>query len=320
MKKAVFWLVALSFALPLTSFADDELSTSGEVESSSSATVTQNSKKERLKISTTDSSSTETSSSPVLNAYSDLIQTTLVVFQGETITPEMLVQDGAYHGATFRDLTLLEEASTEKIGTYLVKVSFMLYPLEESQEEKQEVTLNMEYTVIKPTSTYDIQFIFYDSDNKQVKGRVLSTDGSSISNVTIYGENTANNEVTPKSVKEFYPFAKSNNFALTDNDGYFTLPYQDHFNFMAFSPQAGNYSPVYTLTDQAFASASGTTDSSILAKNTESSSATAKKEEKKKASFPNTGEKRTVYLSIGGIAIILFAILFLFIKSKKNNQ
>lgn len=320
MKKAVFWLVALSFALPLTSFADDELSTSPEVESSSSATVTQNSKKERLKISTSDSSSTETSSSPALNAYSDLIQTTLVVFQGETITPEMLVQDGAYHGSTFRGLTLLEEASTEKIGTYLVKVSFMLYPLEESQEEKQEITLNMEYTVVKPTTTYDIQFIFYDLDNNQVKGRVLSMDGSSISNIPIYGENTANNEVMPKSLKEFYPFAKSNNSALTDSDGYFILPYQDNFSFMAFSQQAGNYSPVYTLTDHAFAGASGTSDSSMLAKNTEPYSATAKKEKKKNTLFPNTGEKKTVYLSIGGIAIILFAILFLFIKSKKNNQ
>lgn len=318
MKKAVFWLVALSFALPITSFADDELSTSGEVESSSSATVTQDSKKESLKA--VDRSTTETSNSAALNAYSDLIQTTLVVFQGETITPEMLVQDGAYHGATFRDLTLLEEASTEKIGTYLVKVSFMLYPLEESQEEKQEITLNMEYTVVKPTTTYDIQFIFYDSDNNQVKGRVLSMDESSISNIPIYGENTANNEVMPKSLKEFYPFAKSNNSALTDSDGYFILPYQDNFSFMAFSQQAGNYSPVYTLTDHAFAGASGTTDSSMLAKNTESYSATAKKEEKKNTLFPNTGEKKTVYLSIGGIAIILFAILFLFIKSKKNNQ
>ncbi|MGX7243966.1 LPXTG cell wall anchor domain-containing protein [Enterococcus quebecensis] len=33
----------------------------------------------------------------------------------------------------------------------------------------------------------------------------------------------------------------------------------------------------------------------------------------------NTGEQKTVYLSIAGIAIILLAILFLFIKSKKNR-
>lgn len=320
MKKVVFCLVALSLALPLTSFAE-EVSTTSEVESSSSITSTQETEKENKKTvdsSTSDTSSIENSSSSAPNAYSDLIQTTLVVFQGEKVTAEMLSQDGGYHGAAFRDLKLLEDASTEKIGDYLVKVSFMLYPLEENQGEKQEVTLNMGYTVVKSTPTYDIQFISYNSEKKQVKGRVLTTDEASVSNVPIYGENTANYDAVPKNIKVFYPFAKTDSPVLTDTEGYFTLPYQDHFSFAAFSPQSGDYSPIYTLTDQAFAGAAGTTDSSTPAKSTASSSTSAKETEKKKVLFPNTGEKKTVYFSIAGIAIILLAVLFLFIKSKKK--
>ncbi|ALS36670.1 LPXTG-motif cell wall-anchored protein [Enterococcus rotai] len=323
MKKVVFCLVALSLALPLTSFAE-EVSTTSEVESSSSITSTQESEKENKKTldsSTSDTSSIENSSSSAPNAYSDLIQTTLVVFQGEKVTAEMLFQDGGYHGAAFRDLKLLEDASTEKIGDYLVKVSFMLYPLEENQGEKQEVTLNMGYTVVKSTPVYDIQFISYNSENNQVKGRLLTTDDASVSNVPIYGENTANYDAVPKNIKEFYPFAKTDSPVLTDAEGYFTLPYQDDFSFAAFSPQSGDYSPIYTLTDKAFAgAAAGTTDSSTPAKSTASSSTSAKETEKKKGLFPNTGEKKTVYFSIAGIAIILLAVLFLFIKSKKNKK
>lgn len=38
---------------------------------------------------------------------------------------------------------------------------------------------------------------------------------------------------------------------------------------------------------------------------------------KNQARFPHTGEKKTIYLSIAGIAVILLILLLLFIRSKK---
>lgn len=37
----------------------------------------------------------------------------------------------------------------------------------------------------------------------------------------------------------------------------------------------------------------------------------------RQTSYPNTGEKKTIYLSIAGIAVILLILLLLFIRSKK---
>ena len=320
MKKIVFCLVALSFALPITSFAEETLSTSetSQIESSSEVVAsTQDTEKNDEKTvdstisSTVDSSATETSST-TQNMYGDLIPTTLVVFPGEKVTAEMLFQDGSFHGAAYRDLKLLEEASTKKVGKNSVKVSFMLYPWEEDQGEKQEVTLNMQYTVIKSSPTFDVQFISYDSEKNEIKGRVFSTTGGSVTGISINGSSQA-----ATTIKELYPSVSNNNSSITDDEGYFVLPYQDSFNFVAFSPDSGDYSPIYTLSDKAFAGAAVTADSSTPVKSTESS--TAKKEEQKKGLFPNTGEKKTVYFSIAGIAIILLAVLFLFIKSKKNK-
>jgi len=322
MKKFVFCLVALTLALPITSFAEETLSTSeASTIETSSVETTQDSEKDdqatvNSTVSSTESSDSAETSSTTQNAYGDLISTTLVVFQGEKVTAEMLNQDGGYHGAAFQDLKLVDEASTDKLGKNLVKVSFMLYPWEEDQGEKQEVTLNMEYLVVKTIPTYNIQFISYDSDNNQVQGRVLSVDGTPTSNVPIYGENTANYNVVPPSIKEFYPFVNLNSPVLTDAQGYFTLPYQDNYSFFAFNRDSSDYSPIYTLNDQAFAGATATADTSKSNERTESSS--TKKEENKKGLFPNTGEKKAVYLSIAGIAIILLAVLFLFIKSKKK--
>ncbi|ALS02469.1 hypothetical protein ATZ33_14105 [Enterococcus silesiacus] len=325
MKKIVFCLVALSFALPITSFAEETLSTTedSKVESSSTSASTQDTEKNNEKTvdssssSTLDSSSSETSNT-IGNMYGDLINTTLVVFQGEKVTAEMLYQDGGYHGAAFRDLKLLEDASTKNLGKNLVKVSFMLYPWEEDEGEKQEVTLNMAYTVVKTAPAYNIQFISYDSDNKQVKGKVLSVDGVPASNVLIYGDNTASYNSVPANITGFYQFVDLNNPVSTDAEGYFTLPYQDNYSFFAFNSETSDYSPVYTLNDKTFAGASATTDTSTPVKSSES--APEKKEEQKKGLFPNTGEKKNVYFSIAGIAIILLAVLFLFIKSKKDKK
>ncbi|WP_348921255.1 LPXTG cell wall anchor domain-containing protein [Enterococcus rotai] len=332
MKKVVFCLVALSLALPLTSFAEETPSTSetSQIESSSEivASTQDTEKNDEKKVhstvsSTVDSSTTETSST-TQNMYDgvNLLSTTLVVFPGEKVTAEMLFQDGGFHGTAYRELKLLEEASTEKLGKNSVKVSFMLYPLEEDQGEKQEVKLNMRYLVAKLSPTFDIQFVSYDSENNQVKGRIVATDGASTSNVAIYGANATDFGSTPTNIKEFYPFT---NFGvhspiLTDSEGYFILPYKDNFTFTAFSPESGDYSPICTLKDKAFTGAAVTTDSSTPAKSTDSSSTSAKETEKKKGLFPNTGEKKTVYFSIAGIAIILLAVLFLFIKSKKNKK
>lgn len=327
MKKLVFCLVALSFALPITSFAEETTSTSepSQIESSSEvAASTQNTEKNDEKtvdssvFSTLDSSATETSST-IQNMYDgvNLLSTTVVVFPEEKVTAELLSKDAGFHGTAYRDLKLLEEASTEKFGKNSVKVSFMLYPLEENQGEKQEVKLNMQYLVAKSSPTFDIQFVSYDSDNNQIKGKIVATDGASTSNVAVYGGMI---DSLPTSIKEFYPYTNWGVHApiLTDAEGYFTLPYKDNFTFTVFSPETGDYSPICTLNDKTFAGAAvGTADSSTPVKSTESS--TAKKEEQKKGLFPNTGEKKTVYYSIAGIAIILLAILFLFIKSKKNK-
>ncbi|EOH95646.1 LPXTG-domain-containing protein cell wall anchor domain [Enterococcus haemoperoxidus ATCC BAA-382] len=323
MKRIVFCLVALSLALPITSFAEEILSTTEDSKVESSSASTQDTEKNDEKIvensssSTLDSSSSETSNT-IGNLYGDIIHTTLVVFQGEKVTAEMLYQDGGFHGAAFRDLKLLDEAPTDKLGKNLVNVSFMLYPWEEDQGEKQEVILNMAYTVVKTAPTYNIQFISYDSDNKQVKGKVSSVDGVAASNVHIYGDNTANYDSAPANITLFYPFVDLNNPVSTDAEGYFTLSYQDNYSFFAFNSETNDYSPVYTLNDKTFAGVSATTDTSNPVESTQSSS--EKKEEKKKDLFPNTGEKKTVYVSIVGIAIILLAILFLFIKSKKNKK
>lgn len=329
MKKVVFCLVALSLALPLTSFAEETLSTSetSQIESSSEVLAsTQDTEKNDEKTvdssvsSKVDSSATETSST-IQNMYDgvNLLSTTLVVFPGEKVTAEMLFQDGGFHGTAYRDLKLLEEASTEKLGKNSVKVSFMLYPWEEDQGEKQEVKLNMQYLVAKSSPTFDIQFVSYDSDNNQIKGKIVATDGASTSNVAVYGGMI---DSLPTSIKEFYPYTNWGVHApiLTDEEGYFTLPYKDNFTFTVFSPETGDYSPICTLKDNAFTGAAVTTDSSTPAKSTASSSTSAKETEKKKGLFPNTGEKKTVYFSIAGIAIILLAVLFLFIKSKKNKK
>lgn len=323
MKKFVFCLAALSFVLPITSVAEEVSSTTEDstVQSSSVADSTQATENSYTKTadsrysSTIDASTTE-SSSTAQTAYGDFIDSTLVVSQGEKITAEMLYDDGSSHGAAFRELKLLEEPSTETLGKNRVNVSFMVYPLEEGQGDKQKITLEMGYTVIKATPTYDIQFISYTTENNEIKGRVLSTDSASTNGLSIIGYNISGLGATALSVKELYSLTTPSHSTTTDAQGYFILPYQDNFSFAAFNSESGDYSTVYTLTDKAFAGATGTTDTSKTTKSTESSS--EKKEEKKTGLFPNTGEKKTVYLSIAGIAIILLAILFLFIKSKKK--
>ncbi|MBO0440261.1 hypothetical protein [Candidatus Enterococcus ikei] len=122
MKKFVFCLVALTLALPITSFAEETPSTSeASTIETSSVETTQDSEKDdqatvNSTVSSTESSDSAETSSTTQNAYGDLISTTLVVFQGEKVTAEMLNQDGGYHGAAFQDLKLVDEASTDKLA------------------------------------------------------------------------------------------------------------------------------------------------------------------------------------------------------------
>ncbi|GGD02570.1 LPXTG cell wall anchor domain-containing protein [Enterococcus wangshanyuanii] len=325
MKKVIFCFAALLALLPITSFAEDPLSSSdvGAVENSSIAKETQSSDNELTQtlessLSQTEDSSTVETSNSAENAYGDHMDSTLVVFQGDTVSAEMLEADGSTHGAALRDLKLLEEPSTKTLGRNVVKVSFMLYLLD--SDEKQTVTLDMSYTVVPASPTFDVQFVSYDSAKKEVKGKVTAINGGTNAGVSIYGYSVPSRlGLTVTTIKELYPLINPGNTVVTDTDGYFTLPYEDGFSFAAFSPQSGDYSPVYTLDEQAFAGVpvteSSTSDSSSTV---QSSSAT--KEEKKKGLFPSTGEKKTVYYSIAGIAILLLIVLFLFIRSKKGKN
>lgn len=320
MKKLVFCLVTLAFALPVTGFAEETLSTSELTKIESSSVESTQDLEQDFKAtlnssfsSTTNSDSTETSSS-VLTGYGDSMLSTVIVTQGEKLTAEMILDDVSSHGsATYNDLKLLEEAPTETLGQNHVKISFTVSPSEGDKKEKQKITLDLGYIVINATPNYNIQFISYDTKKNEVKGRVQSINGDSTDSIPIYGRV----DIAAATIKELYPLVDPNTSTTTDAEGYFTLPYQNNFSFAAFFHLTGEYSPVYTLTDKAFAAAA-TTDSSTPVKSTESSS--VKKEEKKKGLFPNTGEKKTVYFSIAGIAIILLIVLFLFIKSKKNEK
>ncbi|EOI06682.1 LPXTG-domain-containing protein cell wall anchor domain [Enterococcus moraviensis ATCC BAA-383] len=312
MKKIVFCLVTLLFTLPSTSFAEEINATSESptVESSSTVDSTQNT--EDVYTKTVDSSfsqiseATSTDMTSMSEAeYNSFKTSTLVVLQGEQVTAEMLQNNFSAQGDTFKDLQLLEEAPTEQLGYNKVKVSFT------DDSTKEKMTMGMGYLVAKATPSYDIQFISYDTDKKEVKGRIIAIDDSTPNGIYIYGtEGQAIN-----SIKDLFPLVSPTAYSTTDEEGYFTLPYKDNFSFAAYSFLSGAYSPVYTLTDKAFATAV-TTDSSKPVEQTKVTSET--KEEKKKGLFPNTGEKKNVYFSIGGIAIILLAILFLFIKSKKK--
>ncbi|MBO0471445.1 LPXTG cell wall anchor domain-containing protein [Enterococcus sp. DIV0242_7C1] len=324
MKKVVFCFTALLALLPITSFAEDPISSSdvGAVENSSIVKEAQSSDNEGTQtlessLSQTEDSSTVETSSTAENAYGDHMDSTLVVFQGDTVSAEVLQADGSAHGAALRDLKLLEEPSTKTLGRNVVKVSFMLYLLD--SDEKQTVTLDMSYTVVPASPTYDVQFVSYDSAKKEVKGRVTAINGGTNAGVSIYGYSVPSRlGLTVTTIKELYPLINPGNTVVTDADGYFTLPYEDGFCFAAFSPQSGDYSPVYTLDDKAFAGAAVTESSTSDSSSTVQSS--SPKKEEKKGLFPNTGEKKTIYYSIAGIAILLLIVLFLFINSKKGKK
>ncbi|OJG96952.1 LPXTG-domain-containing protein cell wall anchor domain [Enterococcus termitis] len=324
MKKAVFYFVALSLLFPTVGFAEDSsTATESTVESSSIAESSQSTENELTKTAdssfslTEDSRATETSSS-TQTAYGDHLDSTLVVYQGDTVTADMLHDDASSHGAALRDLKLLEEPSTKTLGKNVVKVRFMVYPLEEGKGEKQAVTLDMSYLVIPEAPTYDVQFVSYDSDSKEVKGKVTALNGGTAAGVSIYGYSVPSRlGLTVTTIKELYPLIDPSRSVTTDAEGYFTLAYEDGFSFAAFTPQSGDYSHVYTLDDKAFAGAAATENSTSTS--TTASSA-EKKEEKKKGLFPNTGERKTIYYSIAGIAILLLITLFLFIKSKQEKK
>ncbi|MTD41805.1 LPXTG cell wall anchor domain-containing protein [Erwinia sp. CPCC 100877] len=320
MKKIVYCWVALSLisVCPVTVSAEEHSQSSEE----STILDSSNESSEASAVSEeATASTTEETAATDQNIVKDLgtINTSVVISEGEKLTAKMFEDNAHAHSARYEDLELLEDAPTDKTGKHLVKVRFVISPLIEGEGEKQTVTAQMDYLVVKgDKNVFYIQFISYDAKTNEVKGRVGSENDSPVNQASIYGLDVSTITVDPpETFEDFYTdFLIPTQKVAIDADGYFVLPYKENYRLTALNMETGEHSVIYTLDKRTFTQEEASTAST---ESTDSTQTAKKTEDNKKGLFPNTGEKKGFYLSIIGIAIILLMILFLFIKSKKGQ-
>jgi LPXTG-motif cell wall-anchored protein len=324
MKNLVYCWVALSLITVFPSIVSaEELQQSSKETTSSELTEVSTHKSSEATASSeeTTASTIEETTATEPNIVKDLgvVNTSVIIHKGEKLTAKMLEDNARAHSARYEELELLEDAPTDKTGKYLVNVRFVIFPLIEGEGAKQTFTAQMDYLVVEADKNdFYIQFISYDSKTNEVKGRVGSESGSSVGHASIYGLDVSTITVDPpETFTDFYTnFLIPTEKVAVDDNGYFVLPYKENYRLAALNMETGEHSIIYTLDKRTFTQE---TSSSISTEPTDSAQTVKKSEESKKGVFPNTGEKKGIYLSIIGIAIILLITLFLFIKSKKGS-
>lgn len=240
----------------------------------------------------------------------DLMPTSILLYQGDTLSTDMLEANAHFHHASYDNFKFLG-TPTDRLGINYVKASFT----NNTPEGKIPVTKVFRYTVIENSAAYDIQFDSFDESTNTIRGRVLSKNGEPVPNVSIFGDGnqvaaTLDFKADLSDIKQMRPYTTKQ--TITDRAGYFTLEAGKNAYFMALDEELGTYSAVTTITDNKFGTQTPESKEKPEGKTADKASTS------KKSAFPNTGEKNRFFLSVIGLLILVIGVVTIY--SRKRNS
>lgn len=190
----------------------------------------------------------------------------------------------------------------------------MAVPLD--NRDGQEIIFSIRYTVIKAEPSLSIQFASFNSETEEITGKVISMDGTSVAGLPIYGASEESYGTYSTDIISIHPFSRER--VYTDNEGAFTIPYEENLAFAVLDNKTGAYSMVQKLKEGGFIEEE-VADSTTAAESTVTTESEPQKEAEQKKTFPFTGEAVSTILSFLGMGAILLAIVFFYVRSKKQK-
>ncbi|MFD1902110.1 carboxypeptidase-like regulatory domain-containing protein [Enterococcus termitis] len=238
-------------------------------------------------------------------AEGETIPTSILLYRGEKLTTSMLEANSQFHHAPYDTFSFIDTPSTDKLGMNYVNATFINHTIEGELQTSGE----FKYVVIEDAASYNLEFVSFDESSNLIKGRVLDKAGQEVPHVSIQADNNRiDGTIDPTDVKQVRPYTVRQ--ALTDAQGYFTLQADANGYLFALNDEAGTYSAVYPITNNAF-----------------KSEGTAKKEEPTqkdnsllKKLLPNTGEKNRLFITVLGVVILLLVIVVIVKRKAKHNH